>query len=108
MAKLKGVGTVNLALLDEIVNTFFGFESTELPTENAVHFKLVGKRGVPRNLDDIQKAVNDVIPAHIEPQYEFTYLPWNELEASAMRWENVEKFTMETLEESFLTEGEFE
>ncbi|MBX6361374.1 MAG: DUF2313 domain-containing protein [Acidobacterium ailaaui] len=107
-AKLRGAGTTTLARLNDIVNAFYGFETTELPSENAVNFKLVSRRGIPKNLEDIQAAVNDVIPAHIDPRYEFTYLPWNELEASKMRWSDAKEFTWKALEESFLTEGEFE
>lgn len=106
-AKLRGAGTVTMAMLNDIVNAFYRFETTELPTENAVNFKLVSRRGIPKNLEDIQAAVNDVIPAHIEPRYEFTYLPWNELESSGMRWSDAGNYTWEELEESFLTEGEF-
>lgn len=106
-AKLRGTGTTTLSMLNDIVNAFYGFETTELPSENAVNFKLVGRRGIPKNLEDIQAAVNDVIPAHIEPRYEFTYLPWSELESSGMRWADAENYTSKSLEESFLTEGEF-
>jgi len=107
-AKLRGAGTTTLAILNDIVNAFYGFETTELPSENAVNFKLVSRRGIPKNLEDIQVAVNDVIPAHIEPRYEFTYLPWSELESSGMRWSDAGNYTREALEESFLTEGEFD
>lgn len=101
-AKLRGAGTTTPAMLNDIVNAFYGFETTELPTENAVNFKLVGRRGIPKNLEDIQAAVNDVIPAHIEPRYEFTYLPWSEVEAAGLTWEQAENYTVEGLEEAFL------
>jgi hypothetical protein len=101
-AKLRGVGTVTLAMLNDIVNAFYGFETTELPSENAVNFKLVSRRGIPKNLEDIQAAVNDVIPAHIEPRYEFTYLPWSEVEAAGLTWEQAESYTAEGLEEAYL------
>jgi len=101
-AKLRGAGTTTLAMLNDIVNAFYGFETTELPSENAVNFKLVSRRGIPKNLEDIQAAVNDVIPAHIEPRYEFTYLPWNEVETAGLTWEQAETYTWEGLEEAFL------
>lgn len=107
MAKLRGVGVVNAQILGEIVDSFYECETTELARDNAVRFKIVGKRGVPDNITEVQTAINDVIPAHIVPQYEFTYLPWNELESSGMRWSDAGNYTWEELEESFLTEGEF-
>jgi hypothetical protein len=106
-SKIAGTGTVNLALLNDIVNTFYGIESTELATENIMHFKFVGQRGVPKNLEDIEDAVNDVIPAHIAAEYEFTYLPWDELGASDMQWQDADTYTWDGIEQVFLGEGEF-
>jgi hypothetical protein len=101
-AKLRGIGTVTLALLKSIVDAFYTAEIYEEPSDYKVRIKLVGKRGVPKNLEDIEVAVNDVIPAHLQPYYEFTYLPWSEVEAAGLTWEQAEQYTAEDLEEAFL------
>jgi Uncharacterised protein conserved in bacteria (DUF2313) len=101
-AKLRGVGTVTPTLLKSIVDAFYTAEIYEEPSEFRVRIKLVGKRGVPKNLEDIEVAVNDVIPAHLEAYFEFTYLPWNEVEAAGLTWEQAEQYTAEGLEEAFL------
>jgi hypothetical protein len=101
-AKLRGTGTVTPALLKSIVDAFYTSEIYEEPSEYKVRIKLVGKRGVPKNLEDIEAAVNDVIPAHLQPYFEFTYLPWSEVEAAGLTWEQAEQYTAEDLEEAFL------
>jgi Uncharacterized protein conserved in bacteria (DUF2313). len=101
-AKLRGVGTVTPALLKSIVDSFYTAEIYEEPSDYKVRIKLVGKRGVPKNLEDIEAVVNDVIPAHLQPYFEFTYLPWSEVEAAGLTWEQAEQYTAEELEEAFL------
>jgi Uncharacterised protein conserved in bacteria (DUF2313) len=101
-AKLRGVGTVTPALLKSIVDAFYTAEIYEEPNDFKVRIKLVGKRGVPKNLEDIQAVVNDVIPAHLQPYFEFTYLPWSEVEEAGLTWEQAEQYTAEDLEEAFL------
>jgi Uncharacterised protein conserved in bacteria (DUF2313) len=101
-AKLRGTGTVTPALLKSIVDAFYTSEIYEEPSEYKVRIKLVGKRGVPKNLEDIETAVNDVIPAHLQPYFEFTYLPWSEVESAGLTWEQAEQYTAEDLEEAFL------
>jgi hypothetical protein len=101
-AKLRGTGTVTPALLKSIVDAFYTSEIYEEPNDYKVRIKLVGKRGVPKNLEDIEAAVNDVIPAHLQPYFEFTYLPWSEVEAAGLTWEQAEQYTTEDLEEAFL------
>jgi Uncharacterised protein conserved in bacteria (DUF2313) len=101
-AKLRGIGTVTPALLKSIVDAFYTAEIYEEPSDYKVRIKLVGKRGVPKNLEDIEAAVNDVIPAHLQPYFEFTYLPWSEVEAAGLTWEQAEQYTAEELEEAFL------
>jgi Uncharacterised protein conserved in bacteria (DUF2313) len=101
-AKLRGIGTVTPALLKSIVDAFYTSEIYEEPSDYKVRIKLVGKRGVPKNLEDIEAAVNDVIPAHLQPYFEFTYLPWSEVEAAGLTWEQAEQYTAEELEEAFL------
>jgi hypothetical protein len=101
-AKLRGVGTVTPALLKSVVDAFYTAEVYEENGDYKVRIKLIGKRGVPKNLEDIETAVNDVIPAHLQPYFEFTYLPWSEVEEAGLTWEQAGQYTAEELEEAFL------
>lgn len=101
-AKLKGVGTVTKGLLNDIVNSFYFSEVTEVPSEIKTKIKLLGKRGIPRNLEDIEVAVSDVIPAHVDHEYEFTYLTWGEVEEAGLTWEQANEYTHEQIVKTFL------
>ncbi|MEW4281755.1 putative phage tail protein [Priestia megaterium] len=100
-AKLRGAGTTTLALLDNVVDSFCKADLTERATENAVTIKTTGRRGIPPNFADIKESVNDVIPAHIVPDFEFTYVPWHEIEESAMQFDDLSGFRWEKLEVSY-------
>lgn len=100
-AKLRGTGTVTADLLKNVVDAFYYSEISDKPSEYAVNVKLLGKRGVPKNLEDIAVAVTDVIPAHLQPEYEFTFATWDELNDATLTWQEAEEKTMEELEETF-------
>lgn len=106
-AKLRGVGTVTRVLLKEIVDAFYTSSITEIPTENKVDITLLGKRGIPKNLEDIERSVNDVIPSQLEAGYLFTYLPWSEVDASGIIWTEADTYTHKGLEEAFLVEPDY-
>lgn len=106
-AKLRGVGTVTRELLNEIVDAFYTSSVVEVATEQKVEVTLLGKRGIPKNLEDIEVAVNDVIPAHIEPEYLFTYLTWAEVNESGIVWVEADTYTHKGLEEAFLVEPSY-
>lgn len=102
--KVNGIGTVTPTILKGVVNDFYESELMELPEPGIIQFNIKGKRGVPDNLGEIQTAVIDVIPAHLKPQFEFTYLPWSEVEESGLVWTEADIYTYRGLEEVFLIE----
>jgi len=100
-AKLRGAGTTTKEILASVVNSFYGATVTEKNGNSEVHIKITGKRGVPKNIPDIQDAVNDIVPAHILPTYGFSFVPWSEVQASDMRFEDANVYTWETLQKSY-------
>lgn len=100
-AKLRGTGTVTAELLKSVVDAFYYSEITDKPREYTVAVKLLGKRGVPKNLEDIEVAVNDVIPAHLRPEYEFTFATWGEINSVGLTWQEADEKTLEEFEETF-------
>lgn len=100
-AKLRGTGTVSESLLKSVVDSFYFAEITDIPNEHQVNVKLLGKRGEPRNLEDIDVAVTDIIPAHLQPNYEFTFATWGEINNAQLTWKDADDKTMEELEETF-------
>jgi len=106
-AKLRGKGVATVDLLKSIVDAFYYAEITDKPRESSVKVKLLGKRGIPKNLEDIDVAVTDVIPAHLGTEYEFTYATWGEMNDGLLTWQEAEDKTMKELEETFYVEPDF-
>ena len=106
-AKLRGKGVATADLLKSVVDAFYYAEITDKPRESSVKVKLLGKRGIPKNLEDIDVAVTDVIPAHLDTEYEFTYATWGEMNDGLLTWQEAENKTMKELEETFYVEPDF-
>lgn len=101
-AKLRGLGTTTPQSVDSIVNSFYECETTEKTADYSVDIKIVGKRGIPKNLEDMDAALGAVMPAHIAHNWEFTYLPWSEVEEARLLWRDADEYTAEELEKAFL------
>lgn len=106
-SRLNGLGTITSVTLETVVSDFYESELIELPEPGVIRFKLIGIRGEPIDMPEIKNAVNDVIPAHLEPEYEYTFLPWSEVEQVNLDWDGAEMFTYKELEESFLVDQGF-
>lgn len=56
--------------------------------------KFTAVRGVPQNLDDLKRVIEEVKPAHLAIDYQYTYLHWDELDASCYSWDDLDRFNM--------------
>lgn len=100
--RINGIGTVTPKALKSVVDSFYESEMTELPTPGVIQFRITGRRGKPDNLSDIESAVNEVIPRHLEPTFLFSYLPWSEVDESNLKWAEADDYTYKGLEEAYL------
>lgn len=96
-SKLRGAGTVTLATIKNVVDSF---ENGEISVqENFGNYEVIitfiGKRGVPPNLKDVEQAVREIMPAHLGILFKFTYLTWNELDAANLTWDALEALGMD-------------
>lgn len=81
IAKLRGVGAVNVKMIKSVAESFlYGIvEATENPTAYKFMISFVDTRGIPPNLYDLQAAIEDIKPAHLEVEYIFIYATYGEL-----------------------------
>ncbi len=82
VAKLRGSGTTTVQLVKEVSESF-AYGEVEVIEKNAsytIRIKFVGKKGIPKNLDGLKKALREIVPAHLDIEYEFTYMTWAEFE----------------------------
>jgi hypothetical protein len=75
-AKKRGVGTVDKELIKSTAEAYYGGEVEVIgrPRELEGVIKFISNYGVPSNLDDVKKALFEIIPAHMDLTFEFTYL----------------------------------
>lgn len=62
----------------EVIEDFAGY---------IVIIRFVGTKGQPPNLSQLQDAIRNIVPAHLDLQYELTYLTWEELDAAGKTWD---------------------
>lgn len=78
-SKLRGMGTSTVALIQNVAQSYVNGEVDviEESAQYAVKIKFVGRFGVPENLADIEKALRDIIPAHLAMTFEFLYVTYD-------------------------------
>jgi hypothetical protein len=95
-SKLRGVGTVTAAMIKNVAESFDNGEVAVIE-DNATYtvtIKFVSTRGEPANLDDIQNALREIIPAHLAVNFSFTYMTWNALDAKALTWDDLDALNL--------------
>ncbi len=96
LSKMRGAGTVTVPVIHEVVDAFENGEvSVREDFENyEVVVTFIGKRGRPPNVDDVKDAVREILPAHLNVRFEYTYLRWEELDAAALTWDRLDAMNM--------------
>ena len=72
-SKLRGTGKIGAAQI-KIVADAYSNGNVEVKFDKAIYLKFNSFYGVPKNLDDLKRAVREVAPAHLVIIYEFKYL----------------------------------
>ena len=80
-AKLRGQGTVTVTLIKNVAESFSNglVDVIEDNTNYQFTIKFVSTLGIPPNMSDLQKAIEDIKPAHLKALYSFTYNTNNDL-----------------------------
>ncbi|WCK55439.1 DUF2313 domain-containing protein [Aneurinibacillus sp. Ricciae_BoGa-3] len=93
LGKTRGSGTTTPALIQSVAEAYSNGEVQviEYPAEYRFVVKFTGTRGVPPNLDDLKKALQEIKQAHLVMEFAFTYTVWSELKATT--WGNLKNYT---------------
>lgn len=96
-SKIRGTGTITVNLIKAVVESYSNGEVTinENVSPYTFEVKFIGAKGIPPNLDDLKKIINEIKPAHLAVQYSFTYTVWNEVKNTT--WGNIKIGTWEQL-----------
>ncbi len=95
LSKLRGTGTVTKTMMKNVAASFVNgdIEIIEYPSEYSFAVKFTSRTGVPYNLSDIQKMIEEIKPAHLAVEYIFTYRLWQDVIDSLKDWETVNTYT---------------
>lgn len=96
-AKLRGSGTITVNLIKNVAESFQNGEVdvTENTSPYTFDIKFVGSKGVPPNLEDLKKAIEEIKPAHLAVTYSFTFNTWNNFKNST--WQQAAEDTWDKL-----------
>lgn len=81
MAKMRSAGTVTKQLIKTVVESWSGGEVEIIEDFNNYTFeiKFVSDIGIPSNIEDVYKSIEEIKPAHLGVTYTFKYNIWNTL-----------------------------
>lgn len=76
ISKIRGMGTVTVALVKSVAESYINgeVEVTNHPETYSFTIKFVGVLGAPPNIQDLFDAVAEIKPAHLTVEYEYKYL----------------------------------
>jgi len=97
LARLRGQGTTTAESIRNVAASFSNgeVEVTEHPETYTVDVRFVEAVGLPPNLEDLKKAIAEVIPAHLAVRYISTIKTWDDVknrtwgESAGMTWETL-------------------
>ena len=91
-SKLRGMGTVTIQLMKTVAEAYDGGKVDVTQDAAAYTFTVtfVDTKGIPPNLDELKKVIEEIKPAHLHVEYVFTYLNFGELEGAGTTFEDLE------------------
>lgn len=81
-AKIRGIGTVTKQMVIDAASSYSNgeVEVIEDPANYSFRIKFVGTLGIPANMADLTLTIEEIKPAHLSFEFEYTFLTWNEFD----------------------------
>lgn len=104
-SKIRGIGTVTDGLIRSVAESYTNGEVSVEANYGVytVVITFVSTYGVPPNMQDVQTAIRNILPAHLDVQYVFRYYTYSELISSGVTYEQVAAVTYDQLYNGGLT-----
>ncbi|MBQ6833578.1 MAG: DUF2313 domain-containing protein [Lachnospiraceae bacterium] len=96
-AKVSGAGTTTKEMIIDVASQYSNgdVEVVEDNANNIMIIKFVGTLGIPGNMSNLKLTIEEIKPAHLKVEYEYTYRTWNDV--ARMTWEEASLYTWEDL-----------
>lgn len=100
-AKRRGTGTTTVAMIKNTAESFVNGEVDIEEHNEEYYFNviMVGITGIPPNLEDLKKAIEEIKPAHLDYTIIIKYNTWGMVEDSGMTWAEAEERTWAEMKE---------
>lgn len=99
ISKLRGTGTVTVAMIQNVAESFANGDVEVIEDAQNYHFdiKFVGRMGIPPNMDDLTATIEEIKPAHLTYGYIYVYRTWAVV--APMTWAQTALYTWQHLKE---------
>lgn len=84
LTKLQGTGTITTGFIANMAANYENgvVQVRENPTDQTVDIRFTSMKGIPPNLDDFKRMLEEVAPAHLKITYSYTYLTRREFDGA--------------------------
>lgn len=97
--KVRGTGTVTKHMIAQTARSYSNGEVEVIEDNEKSRFavKFVGTKGIPANMADLNLNIEEIKPAHLSFEFEYTFNTWQDVKS--LTWGGVSGFTWEHLRE---------
>lgn len=97
--KIRGTGTVTKQMIAQVAKSYSNGEVEVIEDNENSSFlvKFVGTKGIPANIADLRLTIEEIKPAHLRFEFEYTYNTWSNVKH--MTWEQAALLTWEEIRE---------
>ncbi|WKV08209.1 YmfQ family protein [Thermoanaerobacterium sp. CMT5567-10] len=96
ISKIRGSGICTIGLVKNVAESYdYGKVNVieDIPNYTVI-ISFVDATGIPPVLNDIQNAIREILPAHLDIQYKFNYFVWDELDKKQWTWDQLDALNL--------------
>ncbi|MFR0018673.1 MAG: YmfQ family protein [Paraclostridium sp.] len=98
LAKKRGNGTVTKKMIKNTAKAFTNVKIDVIENKDySFTVRFIGEKGIPKNLQDFKDMLEEIKPAHLAYNLEFTYTVWDFLKEKNLTWSSANKQTWDQL-----------
>ena len=96
LARFRGNGATTEGLVKRVAESFENgnIRVVENTRPYVITIEFVSNNGIPNNLGDFKAALEEIKPAHIEIEYVYTSITWNDYEGYNKTWDEWEALNL--------------
>ena len=98
LAKKRGTGTVTKEMIKNTAKAFTNVDVDVIENKDySFTVRFIGEKGIPKNLQDFKDMLEEIKPAHLAYNLEFTYTVWDFLKEKNLTWASASNKTWDEL-----------